>query len=1304
MTTEKKENNWKVMQDDRVIAVQTLLKNFKKDSVVRKTNIYNQQRLQKLKDLRDQFEVTHEAIVSSSKDRTSEYFVKCVSENFDEAHLEAFCTIQESFEKVYPPPQSAPVIIPMPEPVAHIKLPTLPVPTFSGKCTDWPAFHDAFERLIHTNKEISLIQKFHFLKKALPDDNDLDIHNMQLTEANYPIAWELVVTRYNNPRILFMHVMKDLFSIPSQLLERAADIKLLLNTAKVCVHEFARLKIPITGSDHWLAYYISTKLCKETRKAWELHLGSNSAIPTFATLESFLNDRAVTLDVLESRDASIDITPNANIQPFRNSLQSKRQHKKSHHSALNTSLCPLCQNNHVIRRCHQFLNKDCFERKSIASRLKLCLNCLCRSHTVSQCPSTKNCQQCGQRHHTLLHFPPLENSAKPNSNVDIASHNLSNKVDRQQHNVPSPQTFNGTPFLQSNTILSPDYPLTTADYTEGEQQRVLLATALVSVKNELTNQAVILRALVDQGSECTLISEHATQGLGLKRYPTRTEIVGVGQSPTEGSKSVVTFVINSLLHSDFQLVIKRAYVLKSLTSLIPGHSICIQNLPHLNGLRLADPTYFKPGKIDLILGADVYAQLILAGLRIGASNQPIAQQTHLGWIISGNIGSALPKLQMIRCHHTSHELDNLVKNYFEQDQVIPDRELSSEEQWCEDFFIKTHSRLQNGCYMVRLPLKSHFDPTQILGRSRQIALNRLLNLERKLARNSDLQEQYHQVINEYFSLGHATRADSTEQQRCKLNQNYVPINNSYVLPHHAVLKEESLTTKLRIVFDASCKTSNGKSLNNILCVGPKLQNDLAAVLINWRLHQYVFVADIEKMYRCISMHPDDAQFQRILWRNNDGLIQEYCLNTVTFGTASAPYTAIRVIQQIAEDEKSRFPLAESVLKSNIYVDDILYSNDSLDMAVKVRDEVIAALKSAGMHLRKFCSNDLRILQGLHENQLSNTKAVQLNQDVTIKTLGMWWHNSGDEFKFNWNILACSQFTKRKVLSTIARLFDPLGLLNPILVTGKIIFKAVCSYQHLTDDQKLVPLDWDDPLPFDLENQWQGFLMELQNLKTITIPRWLGYHSSQVVSLQIHTFCDGSSKAFATSIYFRIQFCDGKILTRLVMSKSRSTPMKPLTIPRVELCGAVLGTQLTAWVIKHTSILTNNVSQYYWTDAQVVLHWIKGDPHRWKTAVSNRVGQILRVTSASQWYYVNTFENPADCATRGLTVHQLNDFDLWWNGPKWLQLPEEAWPTYVLNNNIPAADLELKRSPIRANINVVVVDDAFASGSVHNMAK
>ncbi|XP_037929516.1 uncharacterized protein LOC119666830 [Teleopsis dalmanni] len=370
----------------------------------------------------------------------------------------------------------------------------------------------------------------------------------------------------------------------------------------------------------------------------------------------------------------------------------------------------------------------------------------------------------------------------------------SNKVDRQHHNVSSPPTFNGTLFLQSSTILSPDYPLTTANYTEGEQHRVLLAAALVSVKNEFTDQAVILRALVDQGSE----SEHDTQGLGLKRYPTRTEIVGVGQSPTEGSKSVVTFVVNSMLHSDFQLVIKRAYVLKSLTSIIPGHSICIQNLPHLNGLRLADPTNFKPGKNDLILGADVYAQLILTGLRIGASNQPIAQQTHSGWIISGNIGPVVPKLQTIRCHHTSYELDMLVKHYFEQDQVTPDRELSSEEQWCENFFIKTHSRLQNGYYMVRLPLKSHFDPTQTLGRYRQIALNRLLNLERKLARNSDLQKQCHQVINEYFSLGHATRADSTEQQRCKFNQNHVPINNSYVLPHHAVLKEESLTTKLRL--------------------------------------------------------------------------------------------------------------------------------------------------------------------------------------------------------------------------------------------------------------------------------------------------------------------------------------------------------------------------------------------------------------------------------------------------------------------------------------------------------------------------
>lgn len=189
---------------------------------------------------------------------------------------------------------------------------------------------------------------------------------------------------------------------------------------------------------------------------------------------------------------------------------------------------------------------------------------------------------------------------------------------------------------------------------------------------------------------------------------------------------------------------------------------------------------------------------------------------------------------------------------------------------------------------MRLPLKSLFDPSQSLGKSQQMAFNRFRQLERKLHRNSELHTRYTEGIQEYFDLNQIKRAFSTEGQHCRVVSNNVRTVTSSVLPHHAVIKEDSLTTKLRIVFDASARTSNGRSLNDLLCIGPALQNDLGGVLINWRMHKYVFTSDIQKMYRCIEMHPEDAQYQRIWWYDENGTPQLYILTTVTFGTASAP--------------------------------------------------------------------------------------------------------------------------------------------------------------------------------------------------------------------------------------------------------------------------------------------------------------------------------------------------------------------------------------------------------------------------------
>lgn len=215
----------------------------------------------------------------------------------------------------------------------------------------------------------------------------------------------------------------------------------------------------------------------------------------------------------------------------------------------------------------------------------------------------------------------------------------------------------------------------------------------------------------------------------------------------------------------------------------------------------------------------------------------------------------------------------------------------------------------------------------MLGDSRRVAVAALLSMEKKFARNPALFEQYKKFIDEYLSLDHMVLANDVAKTP----------NETYYMPHHAVF-QESTTTKLRVVFNASQKTTNGKSLNDLLAVGPKLQDDLYVLLLRARKYKVILSADIEKMYRQIVVSEDQLNLQRILWRSNPNeKIRDYVLRTVTYGTANAPYLAVRVLHQLAMVEKERFPIAAEIIKNDFYMDDLMCGADNLGMRSRFID-------------------------------------------------------------------------------------------------------------------------------------------------------------------------------------------------------------------------------------------------------------------------------------------------------------------------------------------------------------------------------
>ncbi|XP_017475533.1 PREDICTED: uncharacterized protein LOC108365853 [Rhagoletis zephyria] len=264
-----------------------------------------------------------------------------------------------------------------------------------------------------------------------------------------------------------------------------------------------------------------------------------------------------------------------------------------------------------------------------------------------------------------------------------------------------------------------------------------------------------------------------------------------------------------------------------------------------------------------------------------------------------------------------------LKKFWDLEEVPKYENITPEGEICEDFYRSTTARTTEGRYIVRLPFKSSFPDKIALGYSRTAALQQFLSMEKNLLKKGDLKHLYDSVVEEYLTLNHMEPSSSYE---ITSERKYF----SFYLPHHAVIKPEKRTTKVRVVFNASKKLGTGNSLNDILHTGPTLQPDLMLLVLKWRTYQYVFNGDVEKLYRQILLHEEDQDFQRLIFRASTGSpIQDYKLKTVTFGVNCAPYLAIRTLHQSAQDVKITHPLALLILTKETYVDDILSGSHDL---------------------------------------------------------------------------------------------------------------------------------------------------------------------------------------------------------------------------------------------------------------------------------------------------------------------------------------------------------------------------------------
>ena len=1124
------------------------------------------------------------------------------------------------------------------------KLPTIDVPTFNGDIMQWCSFWTSFESAINS-KKMAKTTKLAYLRKAIKDpDSQTILYSPQEDPDFYDEVVASLQLRFNRTKEIHRKLVQTLIHLPTtkntrmDLRKRVDDLRHLISSLKHTGH--FDLQAVLTSM-------VYATMPQKLQTLWDQANKSTKKVSPIQELIAFMSDHAETLPASypSSNERSSESTTKKFPHKKGNQEQAKNNVNVANPTPTPTSYkwdCLLCPaEKHPLYQCPKWGSYSLTQKTAHVTANKLCNNCLAGGHTTATCKSYYRCKECRQKHHTSLH--------------------------QQQEQVPSVNHSSATSHQVPDALMTTAKLLLTGP--DGSQLRA--------------------RALIDSGAGISLITQRAAQMLNLSLEPAKFRL-SVAQGETSKPLRHLTSLHIAPLHDKSTRMICKPAVATAVTSAIPSRPLPeVTDMPHLIGLPLADPTYNLPGRIDILLGADMASAIsTLSGPRKGKPTEPMAQSTIFGWTLSGPIPGhqqedtipAYHQLPILQTEPTSEpQLEDLLKAVLQEQGEPGDAAPTTTKelhQQVEQHFLST-VLYSDHRYTVTLPRKE----TELrLGESRPQAVSRFLSNEKTNLRRGTY-PPFQDGVDSYITSGHAEEVPPEEQ---------LPLDHFY-LPMHAVFKDSSTSTKLRVVFDGSAASTSGLSLNQALHIGPTIQATLSDTLLKFRSYPIALNADISKMYREVMLASQDRDLHRFVWRRHPSeQIKDYRMKRVTFGVSASPFLAVRTLHKIADDHGEGYPEATHHIKTSFYVDNFLGGAATPEDALQLFQQIRSILQKGGFQLRKWRSSSDVVIQQIPEDLLEKDpvkSSTSVDLQTHSKALGLVWDSLQDVMSPSIFVPSTIKPTKRGLVSAIYRTYDVLGWISPTVLLMKLMIQQLWQNGH----------GWDTEAPTASVKSYLQWKEDLSVLKERTLDRCYFKPGHLVKQATLHGFADASKTAYGAVVYYRATYEGYPTTTSLVTSKTKLAKTESSTIPRLELCAALLLAKLLSSIGKLLDIPPSH--WHAWSDSSTVLAWLDGNHRHHPVYVNNRVEQTLNITTPYIWHYVPTAQNPADCASRGMKPKELLKHTLWWEGPPWLKqeplplpkqpprrpLPDAGLPVYVVLQTSSVAEYISNRDLPYSNI-------------------